>query len=208
MRRWLPVSAELWLPSAPQVLSSGAFMGDSCTIGSLVATHRGELVAFAEKRVGSRALAEDLVQQASLRAVGGVQDLRDLDAGRAWLLKITRRVIADHFRARPEAGQVFGLSSAASDDFGCACVLANLHELKPEFAQVLRRVVVDGTPLAALASELGLSYNAATVRLSRARAALREQLREHCGADSLRECLDCGCQERGCCEDEKEVGRP
>jgi hypothetical protein len=28
---------------------------------------------------------------------------------------------------------------------------------------------------------------------------LRKQLKQHCGAESLRQCLGCGCLERGCC---------
>jgi RNA polymerase sigma factor (sigma-70 family) len=170
-------------------------------VEDLFTAHRGELLAFAERRLGARAPAEDLVQQASLRALEGAERLRDPRSGRAWLFKITRRLLADHARR----GFEFPLTSepnAPADEaeaFGCACVLANVQHLNPEHALVLRRAIFEGVSMADLAAELGLTANAATVRVSRARGALREQLRNHCGTDSLRACLDCVCDERGCC---------
>ena len=170
-------------------------------VDALLTAHRGELLAFVERRLGTRGSAEDIVQQAALRAVQAADRLRDPQSGRAWLFKITRRLLADQLRGRSElqlAGEPDALVDA-TEGFGCACVLANVQQLKPEHAQVLRRTIFEGTSMTALGAELGVSPNAATVRVSRARAALREQLRNHCGTDSLRACLDCGCDERGCC---------
>lgn len=172
----------------------------AASVETLFAAHRGELVAFAERRLGSHALAEDVVQQAALRALGGVETLRDPQSGRAWLFTIVRRLLADHFRARLEVKLALEPEAEVdAQDFGCSCVLVNVAQLKPEFAYVLQRVIFEDAPLATVAAELGLSTNAATVRLSRARSALRNQLLTHCGTDSLRACLDCACDERGCC---------
>jgi hypothetical protein len=44
-----------------------------------------------------------------------------------------------------------------------------------------------------------VTTNNAMVRLHRARRALRSLLQEHCGTTSLRACLSCVCEERGCC---------
>lgn len=191
------------MPSHQQVLNASPELTmntPAASVETLFAAHRGELVAFAERRLGSHALAEDVVQQAALRALGGVEALRDPQSGRAWLFTIVRRLLVDHFRTRLEA-KLTREPEAEVDaaDFGCSCVLANVAQLKPEFAHVLRRVVFEEAPLATVATELGLSTNAATVRLSRARAALRDQLRAHCGTESLQACLDCACDERGCC---------
>lgn len=146
------------------------------TVENLFAAHRGELVAFVERRMGSRAIAEDLVQQAAVRALVGAEALRDARAGRAWLFTITRRLLSDYARARTEVPLVDEhAAEVEADELGCACVLENLEHLKPDFAHVLRRVVFDGAALADVAAELGLTTNAATVRLSRARTALRGQ---------------------------------
>jgi RNA polymerase sigma factor (sigma-70 family) len=171
-------------------------------VDALLAAHRRELLAFAERRLGARAPAEDIVQQAALRALQFADRLRDPQSGRAWLFKITRRLLADHVRHRPDLQLSVEPEAPtdAAEAFGCACVLANVQQLKAEHALVLRRAIFEGASMSALGAELGLSANAVTVRVSRARAALRDQLRNHCGTDSLRACLDCVCQERGCCD--------
>jgi RNA polymerase sigma-70 factor (ECF subfamily) len=175
----------------------------SSIVESLLAAHRATLGVFAERRLGSRAAAEDVVQQASVRALGRADQLRDAGAGRAWLFQITRRLVVDQLReqavrnARSESA--VPLRGWQDAEFGCACVIANLHRLPDADAHLLRRSIIDGASAAVLAPELGVSTNAAAVRLSRARAALRDQLRKHCGTASLRECIDCACNTRGCC---------
>ena len=184
----------------PASLSGSHGVEGSSLLEEVFAAHRGELLAFAERRMGSRATAEDLVQQAALKAVAQAGMLRDPKAGRAWLFKILRRLVVDHFRERSSAPLAHEAPAKADgEEFGCACVLANLQRIRPDFAYLLRRVVFEHAPLVDVASDLGLSANAVSVRLSRARTALREQLRAHCGTQSLRGCLDCECAERGCC---------
>jgi RNA polymerase sigma-70 factor (ECF subfamily) len=91
------------------------------------------------------------------------------------------------------------LSGDVPKDLDCWCVLAQAACLKPEYAEILRRVDIDGLAVTIVAGELGLSSNNAMVRLHRARKALRARMAEHCGTTSARSCSDCGCEERGCC---------
>ena len=171
-------------------------------VGRLVGAHRAELLAFARGRVGDRTAAEDVVQQAAARAVAKAHQLRDEASGRAWLFRITRHVLAERPRRVQAAEVELDDDGPAADDDGgdgCACVLAQVGALKPEYAALLSRVVIEGQPVKAAAAELGITTNNAMVRLHRARAALRDQLRSHCGVESARGCLDCDCVERGCC---------
>jgi len=78
-------------------------------------------------------------------------------------------------------------------------VVAQVEALPPAQAALLERVIIEGANVAELATELGITRNNAWVRLHRARQALKARLKDHCGTDSLRQCLDCGCVERGCC---------
>lgn len=64
-----------------------------------------------------------------------------------------------------------------------------------ENAEMLRRVDIEEKPLPGVAEALGITVNNATVRLHRARKALREQLQAFCGTDSMRACLDCACND-------------
>lgn len=174
---------------------------DYTSVDELIVAHRAELLAFLERRVQSRAHAEDLVQQVAVRALAAASTLKSFETGRAWLFQITRHLLSDQLRgARPQSQLASDLEPDEDSKFGCQCVLANLLALKPEQALILQRVIIDGVSIAALAGELKVSVNAANVRVHRARAALREQLRAHCGTVSLRDCLDCAYSERGCCD--------
>lgn len=159
---------------------------------------RRELIAYARKRVGPA--AEDLVQEASVRALLKAGQLTAPGAARAWLFSIVRRLVAEEgARHRTEPLQREPCAEPDEAPDACGCVMTQLKELSPAHALLLTRVVVDGASVTELAAELNITTNNAWVRLHRARSALREQLQNHCGTQSLRQCLDCGCLERGCC---------
>lgn len=168
-----------------------------------LAAERDVYLAFVRARVGSSADAEDVLQQALVRATARAGDLRDRGRLRAWFFQILRRTIADHHadRALREAKLemlavgVRDVAEASPDDGGtCACSLGQLELLRPEYAELLRRVDIEEQPLAVVAQALGVTVNNATVRLHRARKALRERLRAVCGTDSMKACLSCGCE--------------
>ena len=156
-------------------------------------SRRGELVTYARRKVGPA--AEDVVQEATVRALKGAERLSNPAAARAWLFTIVRRVIAERKPAREL--EVPPPPTVATD--GCDCIVAQLKRLPKGQATLLERVVIEGVSVTALAAELGITPNNAWVRLHRARQALKVQVKAHCGTASLRQCLDCGCVERGCC---------
>jgi DNA-directed RNA polymerase specialized sigma24 family protein len=69
-----------------------------------------------------------------------------------------------------------------------------VQALKPEYADALRRVELDGVAVKDFAEEAGITASNAGVRVFRARQALREQLRRCCGACAEHGCLDCSCR--------------
>jgi len=145
---------------------------------------------------------EDVLQRAAQRALERADQLREPARAQAWVTRVTRSVLFDEMRSRTEAATPVDLQRLAAPDkdgFECWCVLAQLRQLKPAHAQILQRVVLDGAPVGQVAKELNLTPNTAMVRLHRARAALRQQLKKHCGMTTAQSCSDCGCAERGCC---------
>src|ERR1041384_7788487 len=67
-------------------------------IAQLVAGHR-EFLAFLERRVESRAVAEDILQSAFARGLergAGVEDEKAV----AWFYRVLRNAIIDHYRHR------------------------------------------------------------------------------------------------------------
>ena len=65
--------------------------------------HRDYLYAYALRRVGDSGLAEDLVQDTFVAALGAAQGFRGDSSPRTWLTGILKHRIADSYRA-PERG--------------------------------------------------------------------------------------------------------
>lgn len=72
----------------------------------------------------------------------------------------------------------------------CACVLDVLAGLRPQYAEIIRRVELDEQPL----REVARTPTNVSVRLHRARRALLEGLRVTCGACFEHGCLECSCK--------------
>lgn len=110
-----------------------------------------------------------------------------------------RRTLADHHAASaPREAKLATLvpeldEQAPAELPLCRCSLGQLERMRPEYAEMLRHVELDEEPLAGVAASLGTTVNKATVRLHRAREALRTQLEALCGTDSVRACVDCSC---------------
>ncbi len=167
---------------------------------TLVANHR-EFLAFIQRRVGSAALAEDILQDAFVRNMEKFDTVRDTAVG--WFYRVLRNAIIDHHRRtgsaerRTEAFAREEEATAYADDelhrVVCKCIAELTETLKPEYATALRRVEVEGVSVKDYADEAGISANNAGVRIFRAREALRKQVVRSCGTCATHGCLDCTC---------------
>lgn len=168
-----------------------------------IVNQRDRLLALVRRRAGPGVDAEEVVQVASERALARVDQLRNLERVEAWVSRIACNAAIDELRRRNSALVELDEAELAEqrekDVVDCWCVLAQVGSLKTEYATILRRVVIDGARVTDVAVELGLSANNATVRLHRAREALRKQMQKHCGTIDVRSCSECGCAERQCC---------
>jgi RNA polymerase sigma factor (sigma-70 family) len=164
-------------------------------------THRPRFVSFVRARVPDRAVAEDIVQMAYARALerGGVPD--DPDGAVRWFYRVLLNAATDYHRRRGAAGR--GLERFQHDPTVqppavprriCGCVRRALGELEPHYQDIIRRVEVDGAPIAVAAAEAGITSGNGAVRLHRARRLLADRLRGICGTCSLDGCADCDCQ--------------
>jgi RNA polymerase sigma-70 factor (ECF subfamily) len=75
----------------------------------------------------------------------------------------------------------------------CRCVARLADTLKPEYAEALRRIEVDGLSVQQFAAEAKITANNAGVRVFRAREALRKRVVSSCGTCAEHGCLDCTC---------------
>ena len=175
-------------------------------IARLVEGHR-EFLAFLERRVESRAAAEDILQSAFARGLergAGVQDEKVV----AWFYRVLRNSVIDHYRHRSTSarameawGREFTESQepdAALRQEICQCVSGLLETLKPEYRDALLVVDLEDGSLSDLAQRSGITAENAAVRVHRARKALRRQVEQACGTCAEHGCLDCHCQGRVC----------
>lgn len=170
-------------------------------VATLVGHHRAFL-AFVERRVGNREVAEEILQSALVRSLDRVDTIRETAIG--WFYRVLRNAIVDHQRRRAATARRLDsyaadqAATAAHDDelhaMACACVGALAATLKPEYADALRRIEIDGVAVKAYADEVGITSNNAAVRVHRARAALRKQVARACGSCATHGCVACTCR--------------
>lgn len=164
-----------------------------------LAEERARYVAFVQKHTGSRAVAEDIVQQAFVKSLERGGEIRREESTVAWFYRMLRNAVIDHFRRSDASERAleswahelerFESPSAETEAEICRCIVAGLHQLKPEYRQALEISDMESRPLADLALEAGISESNAAVRVHRARTALRKRIRDCCAS-----CADCTCE--------------
>jgi RNA polymerase sigma factor (sigma-70 family) len=169
----------------------------------LVARRR-QFLGFIEKRVGSRAIAEDILQDAFVKGMGKLDTLRSDESAVAWFYRVLRNSIVDHRRRNATAERTL---AAFQNDAGqgseydagthhavCRCVSELATTLNDKYRDALQKVELDGLGVKAYAEAAQLSTSNAGVRLFRAREALRKRVLSSCGACASDGCLDCTCR--------------
>lgn len=166
----------------------------------LLENHRSFL-SYLTKRVGDRALAEDILQDAFVRNIGRFDDLPE-EAVVPWFYRTLRNAAIDHYRrqqTRTKALTQFAKEIEAErpqDELHteiCACVNRLAGTLKPDYAEALKVIDVEGTPVKAFAEQKGLTPGNAGVRVFRAREALRKLVVSSCGVCAEHGCMNCTC---------------
>jgi RNA polymerase sigma factor (sigma-70 family) len=178
---------------------------DSDTLRILLRS-REKFRAFLIQQTGSAEAADDILQQAYLRVSAKGERLQKKESLVPWFYRILRRLAIDHYRTRAavkrrdealvreaEMSQQHKAAAKRAQDRLCGCFQALLPSLKKEYGQILRRIDLENQPVADVAKTLKLTPNNLTVRLHRARIALRERLEQACGSCAKHGCLDCRC---------------
>ena len=150
---------------------------------TLCETLRPDLLRFAFWLGRDRQLAEDVVQEALLRAWKSLDTLAEEGKAKSWLLTIVRRELARTFeRKRHETTDLDALVAAeagalaAEEDSALAEMRECIFRLKDEYREPLVLQVLMGYTTKEIADLMGLQQGAVLTRLFRARAHLRQEL--------------------------------
>lgn len=163
---------------------------------------REQFVRFLIPRMRSREAAEDLVQASLLKILQSEAQPRDSESSVAWFYQLLRNALVDHIRSHHaevralerHGGEPEFEDAPELERIACACIQALLPTLKEAEAEVLQAVDLGGETPGAFAARSGITANAMTVRLHRARKALREKVERTCRTCATHGCLDCRCK--------------
>jgi RNA polymerase sigma-70 factor (ECF subfamily) len=151
--------------------------GDLSAFEAMVDRHRGALVALAAARLGSLADAEDVAQDAFVRAFFRLRQLRNPDAVLPWLRRLTDRLALMRLRSRreepvePDRLEAMHAPAHADSHRETKELLQRLPEA---MRQTIALTYLAGYTCAETASLLGVREGTVKSRLSRARAIMRK----------------------------------
>ena len=131
---------------------------------------------LAYARTGSRADAEDIMQEVFVRLLRAGPDFADRAHARAWLLRVAANCANDWFRApwrRREGPLTDSLPAPEHEDGG---VVEAVLALPAKYRTAVHLYYYEELSVAEIAKITGKSESAVKSRLFRARAMLRERL--------------------------------
>src|SRR5215469_10805496 len=184
--------------------STGKFEIEEAVIMSLREGHR-EFLRFLSGRTQSIHEAEDILQDFYVKAIRSARTIKDPGALKGWLAQELRRTLVDYYRRasvrkaalqRLEASE--GPAMLIDDDADravCNCLYRILPAMPAEYSQLIWQVDLLGQPRSRVAKRLGISPDNLSVRLHRARRALRGALMRFCTTCPTHGFLNCACEQ-------------
>lgn len=148
------------------------------TPAELARAYAPAIYRLAYARTGSRADAEDIMQEVFVRLLRAGPDFADRAHARAWLLRVAANCANDWFRApwrRREGPLTDALPAPEHEDGG---VVEAVLALPAKYRTAVHLYYYEELSVAEIAKITGKSESAVKSRLFRARAMLREALKE------------------------------
>lgn len=167
-------------------------MARAATAGGKIEAYWDEVKAFLTRRLGDPAIAEDLTQEAYLRAASLPANIEIINP-RAWLFATARNLLVDHSRRSRVRRNHMGAADdihLIPDERPCIdAVLLAREELKvlagavealpPRTREVFRLHKFEGKSYAEIAEQLGIAKNTVMVHMVNALRCCRDALRRH-----------------------------
>jgi RNA polymerase sigma-70 factor, ECF subfamily len=157
-----------------------------------LAAVRARLHAFLARRVESPEVADDLTQDVLVRLL--LHKDEAVENATAWLYRVARNVLIDHYRARGShrrfhqgdqatptlAEEPFADDPQAAQREVAGCLRSLVDQLADPYRSAVTAVDLDGHTQTEVAQALGLSVSGMKSRVQRGRRQLRQVLTECC----------------------------
>lgn len=156
--------------------------------------------AYAASNLGVADLAEDVVQESMIKALTTEHNLQDDEKAVPWFFQIMKRTLMDIRRkqASDRRRDLLWVEDQAlqntHENEACRCLYGLIPTLKPEYAEVIEALDINGETPEHLAKRLGINIGNLKVRRHRARIQLRERLTQTCRLCAKHGCMNCTCQ--------------
>jgi RNA polymerase sigma-70 factor (ECF subfamily) len=165
--------------------SSNAIVERRQRFDRLVAVWHRDMYRYAAWLSRDPSIAEDVVQEALLRAWKSLDALREEEAAKQWVLTIVRRENARYFeRKRLETVDIDNLTAAQAGmlaetaDTDLDDVRGAIYELEDDYREPLVLQVLMGHSTKEIAELMGIKPGAVLTRLHRARNKLKQEIGE------------------------------
>lgn len=166
--------------------------GESAAFCDWIRATRVVVFKVALRMVSNAQGAEDVTQEAYVRAWQNMARLKEPRASLAWICRITRNVATDHLRrpsrretAQSDAGDLFAVSDRSFGPDPEEALLSGeeraqvrdaLVALRPKYRVALLLREVDGLTYDEIAASMGVPRGTVESRIHRARAQVRKSL--------------------------------
>lgn len=165
--------------------------GEAEAFEPLVRRYADTVIRFARHMLGDHQAAEDVSQEAFLKAYAHIGRLEDPAKFATWLYSIARHSCLDWLRARHVGASVEGLEAegAELEDASAsapeapsetrethAIALEELAKLRPDYREIILLKHVQGLSYKEISQMVGLSVSAVGEKLCRVRQMLRKRL--------------------------------
>ena len=157
----------------------------NATVESIWNEVASQLRSFIRSRVRNHTIAEDILQDVFLKIHQKLPTVRASERLEAWVWRIVRNAIADHFRRlRPSEPLPNDMANQAENPADLPdlrpCVRQFINELEPIYREALLLTEWQGLTRDQTGKRLGLSSSGAKSRVQRARGQLKKLLLDCC----------------------------
>jgi RNA polymerase sigma-70 factor (ECF subfamily) len=163
------------------------------------------LKRFLLKYTNDITLAEDIIQDVFIKVHDKLPQLRERDKFTAWIFRIAKNMIMDHFRRSATKRKAFDVDAndhnVNLNDCVSACLQEMLQTLPEKYRKAVELAALRHVPQIDVARELKISYSGAKSRVQRAKQMVKEKMQKAYGlqfdaygnAIACAKKLPCGC---------------